>query len=65
MTHTLKLISIFTKQNDEDVGHGERDEIVVHGTVKALAPHYHDDHWEVPKEPTEEDNHVEDRHEPE
>ena len=62
--HQLGIL-IFTKQNDEDIGHGEGDQIVVHGTVKSLALDYHNDDWEVPEESTEEDNHVEDGHEPE
>ena len=39
----------FTEDNDEDVRHGEGDEIVVHGAVQAFAFDYDDDDWEVTK----------------
>ena len=56
---------LLTKDNDENVGHGEGDEIIVHSAVQALALDDHHDHGEIAEESTEEDHDVEDRHEPE
>ena len=55
----LKDWAQLTEYNDEDVGDGEGDEIVVHGGVQALAADHHGDHGEVPQQPGDEDNDVE------
>lgn len=49
-----------TKNEENEVGQGEGDEVVVHGRVEALAPHDHQAHQQVAHQPAEEDHQVED-----
>ena len=55
---------LLTKDNDENVCHGEGDQVIVHSTVKAFALDYDDDDGEIPEQSGEEDHHVENGHEP-
>ena len=53
-------IPSFTKNQKDEIGKGEGDEVVVHGGVEALAARDDDADEEVADEPAEEDDQVED-----
>ena len=52
-------IKCFTKEYDEDICNGKRDEIIVHGTMETLALDNDHDDREVTKEATDEDHNIE------
>ena len=54
-----------TENDDQNIRQGEGDEIVVHGTVQALALDDHHDDGHVAQETRDEDNHVKYCHRPE
>ena len=53
-------IPSFTKDQEDEISKGERDEVVVHGGVEALAARDDDADEQVADEPAEEDDQVED-----
>ena len=53
-------IPSFTKDEEDEIGKGKGDEVVVHGWVEALAPCDDDADEEVADEPAEEEEQVED-----
>ena len=53
-----------TEDDDQNVGHGEGEEIVVHGAVEPRALDDHQDDGQVAQQPRDEDDHVEYCHRP-